>query len=137
MRAGTASPAAFSVTSTPARESLSAAAASDGSSAVPASRPITCSPWLRSVSAAASPERARPSTAYGPPGNGGRDLPTNAELIDGEANRAEGRRHDPEAQDDLRLRPRSQLEVVVDRSHQEHAFSEELKRNHLDHHRPR
>src|SRR5437588_2423690 len=129
------SPDAFSVTSTPARESLSAAAASSGSLAHPATMPSTCSPRLRSASAAATPERASPSTAYGPPGSGGRALPTNAELIDGEAHRAEGCRHDPEAQDDLGFRPRAQLEVVVDRGHQEDALAKQLKRHNLDHDR--
>ena len=40
-------------------------------------------------------------------------------LVDREADRAADRGDDPEAQDDLRLRPAEQLEVVVDRRHQE------------------
>ena len=42
------------------------------------------------------------------------------------------RGHDPEAQDDLRLGPSLQLEVVMDRGHQEDAPAEGLKREDLD-----
>src|SRR3954454_21700900 len=44
-------------------------------------------------------------------------------LVQREADRRQHRRDDPEAQDDLRLRPRPQLEVMVDRRHQEDALA--------------
>src|SRR3954454_23149333 len=58
-------------------------------------------------------------------------------LVEHEADRRADRRDDPEAQDDLGLRPGHQLEVVVDRRHQEHAPAEALERDHLDHDRER
>src|SRR2546430_217653 len=58
-------------------------------------------------------------------------------LVQREPDRRADRGHDPEAQDDLRLRPRHQLEVVVHGSHQEHPSSEALEREHLDRHRER
>src|SRR6185437_1764179 len=57
--------------------------------------------------------------------------------VDREADRGADRGDDPEAQDDLRLRPSLQLEVVMDRRHQEDAFSERLEGDHLDHDRQR
>src|SRR5205814_2105351 len=53
-------------------------------------------------------------------------------LVQREPDRGTDRRDDPEAQDDLRLGPRHQLEVVVHRSHEEHPSSEPLEREHLD-----
>src|SRR6185312_16237539 len=53
-----------------------------------------------------------------------RGLDATALAVDREADRRADRGDDPEAQDDLRLRPGLQLEVVVDRGHQEDAFSE-------------
>ena len=58
-------------------------------------------------------------------------------LVQREADRAADRGDDPEAQDDLRLRPGAELEVVVDRRHQEHALAERLERGDLDQHRQR
>src|SRR3954447_7531910 len=117
----------------------------------PASTPIASSPSARSVLSAETPERARPTTRYGPPGRGGRGvirawgavrgvgsvpLPKRL-LVDGEADRRADRGHDPEAQDDLGLRPRHQLEVVVDRRHQEHPLAEGLEGEDLDQHAQR
>src|SRR5690242_5280976 len=139
-RAAKTSPDASRWISTPASESLPADCARPGSSAEPESTPITSAPRSRSASAAATPERARPTTTYGPGGSGGRKpwlaaLPTDRELVQREADRGECRGDDPEAQDDLRLRPGLQLEVVVDRGHQEHPLAERLKREDLDHDR--
>src|ERR687898_1182630 len=53
-------------------------------------------------------------------------------LVEREADRAADRRDDPEAQDDLRLRPRLELEVMVDRRHQEDALAEHLEGEDLD-----
>src|SRR5829696_10245104 len=53
-------------------------------------------------------------------------------LVEREADRAAHRGDDPEAQDDLRLGPRLQLEVVVDRGHQEDPLPEGLEREDLD-----
>ena len=64
------------------------------------------SPRACSASAAASPERASPTTRYGPPGSGGRGRHRDRLLVDREADRRADRGDDPEAQDDLRLRPR-------------------------------
>ena len=55
-------------------------------------------------------------------------------LVEREADRAADRGDDPEAQDDLRLRPGLQLEVVVDRRHQEDPLAEDLEREDLDQH---
>src|SRR6476646_11714550 len=55
----------------------------------------------------------------------GKPLELEAEVVaveEHESRRAEDRADDPEADHDLRLRPRLHLEVVVDRRHQEHAF---------------
>src|SRR5690349_18772043 len=108
-RAARTSPDASRWTSTPASESLPAACARPGLPAEPESTPITSSPRSRNVSAAATPERAKPTTRYGPGGSGGRRLPTDRELIQREADRGERCGDDPEAQDDLRLRPPLQL----------------------------
>src|SRR3954469_3000636 len=56
-------------------------------------------------------------------------------LIQREPDRAAHGGDDPEAQDDLRLRPGAELEVVVDRRHQEHALAERLEARDLDQHR--
>src|SRR5580704_2826126 len=99
---------------------------------------MTGAPRARSASAAAMPERARPTTRWGPGGRSGRDFnSTEALAIDGEADRAADRRDDPEAQDDLRLRPSSQLEMMVYRSHQEHTLAGHLEGDHLNHDRQR
>src|SRR6185312_12137084 len=147
-RAARASPDASKWTSTPAAESLCAARSSAGVPRAPASQPITSSPRARNVSAAATPERASPTIRYGPPGSGGRGfeaaagiagragrLPPDAELVDDEPDRPERGRDDPEAQDDLCLRPRLELEMVVDGRHQEHPLAEDLEREDLDDHR--
>src|SRR5690242_1050687 len=139
-RAARTSPDASRWTSTPASESLPAACARPALSAEPESTPITSAPRSRSASAAATPERARPTTRYGPGGSGGRKpwlLPTDRELVQREADRGERRGDDPETQDDLRLRPGLQLEMVVNRGHQEHPLAERLKREDLDHDRQR
>src|SRR5581483_9852896 len=56
-------------------------------------------------------------------------------VVDREAAGAEDGGEDPEADHDLRLRPRLHLEVVVDRRHQEHPPPEVLEGEDLDHHR--
>src|SRR5918993_681226 len=58
-------------------------------------------------------------------------------LVEREADRAADRRDDPEAQDDLRLRPRHELEMVVDRRHEEDALAERLEGEDLDQHAQR
>src|SRR3954470_1498208 len=105
------------------------------------SAPSARSPRARRTCSAATPERARPTTRYGPPGSGGRGFTRAAApgsydglLVDGEADRGAHRGDDPEAQDDLRLRPPEDLEVVVDRGHQEDPLAERLEREDLQHH---
>src|SRR6516225_2219780 len=97
-RAARSTPDASTRTSTPAARSLPAAFASARSSARPESTPVTARPRLRSASAAATPERASPTTRYGPGGSGGLGLPTNAEAVHRERDRRAGHGHDPEAQ---------------------------------------
>src|SRR4051795_13533421 len=58
-------------------------------------------------------------------------------LVKREADRRADRGDDPEAQDDLRLRPRLELEVMVDRGHLEDALAEGLKGEDLDQDRER
>src|SRR3954454_251375 len=103
--------------------------------------PSARSPRAPSTCSTASPERARPTTRYGPPGSGGRGFTARASrhglLVHGEPNRRAHARHDPEAQDDLRLRPPQDLEVVVDWGHQEDALPERLEREDLQQHRQR
>src|SRR5271166_1881429 len=109
----------------------------------PASTPITSAPLARSASAAATPERASPTTRYGPAGISGRGFnwtrrrSADALAVDREADRAADRRDDPEAQDDLRLRPCPQLEMMVDGRHQEDPFARQLEVDDLDHDRQR
>src|SRR4051794_33467038 len=55
-------------------------------------------------------------------------------LVEREADRRADGGDDPEAQDDLGLRPRLQLEVVVDRGHLEDALAEGLEGEDLDQH---
>src|SRR3984893_16358783 len=124
--------------SSPSRSSTPASTSTPVPSGAPASTPITSSPLARSASAAAIPERARPTTRYGPLGICGRGFnSTDALPVDREADRAADRGNDPETQDDLRLRPGAQLEMVVDRRHQEHPFAGGLEGDHLNHHRQR
>src|SRR3954447_20683529 len=103
--------------------------------------PSARSPRAPSTCSTASPERARPTTRYGPPGSGGRGFTARASrhrlLIHGEPDRRAHARHDPEAQDDLRLRPPEDLELVVDRGHQEDPLAERLEREALQQHRER
>src|SRR2546423_2467146 len=63
---------------------------------------------------------------------GARTCSADALAIDREADRAADRGHDPEAQDDLGLRPCAQLKMMVNRRHQKDAFAERLKGDHLD-----
>src|SRR5919204_643775 len=58
-------------------------------------------------------------------------------LVHGEPDRRADRGHDPEAQDDLRLRPAEDLEVMVDGGHQEDALAEGLEGEDLDEHAQR
>src|SRR4051794_23203314 len=51
-----------------------------------------------------------------------------------EADRGADRRDDPEPQDDLRLRPGLELEVVMDRGHLEDPLAEGLEGEDLDQH---
>src|SRR4051794_13431369 len=95
-----------------------------GTSGLPPSTPTTRSPRASSARAAAIPDRASPTTSQGPAGSGGRKRSDNGLLVQREADRAADRRDDPEAQDDLRLRPRHELEMVVDRRHQEDPLAE-------------
>src|SRR3954452_1547721 len=99
------------------------------------STPRACSPQARRTSSAATPERASPTTSHGPGGNGGRRMAPmlgDRLLVHREADgRAHGG-HDPEAQDDLCLRPAEDLEVVVDGRHEEHALTEGLEGEDLD-----
>src|SRR6185503_5222420 len=90
----------------------------------------------RNASAAATPERASPTTRYGPGGSWGRSR-TDALLVEREADRAADRSRDPEPHDDLGLRPPEQLEVVVDRRHQQDPAAEEPDRDHLGRDRQR
>src|SRR4051794_4016987 len=108
------------------------------------SAPSARSPRAPSTCSTASPERARPTTRYGPPGSGGRGFTRVARarsrdrlLIDREPDRRAHARDDPEAQDDLRLRPPEDLEVVVDRGHQEDPLAKRLEREHLKQDRQR
>src|SRR3954465_3136290 len=108
------------------------------------SAPSARSPRAPSTCSTASPERARPTTGSGPRGSGGRGFTRVARarsrdrlLIDREPDRRAHARDDPEAQDDLRLRPPEDLEVVVDRGHQEDPLSERLEREDLQQHAQR
>src|SRR6266540_3740117 len=58
-------------------------------------------------------------------------------LVHGEPDRRADRGDDPEAQDDLRLRPAEDLEVVVHRGHQEDPLAEGLEGEDLDEHAER
>src|SRR5215207_8217184 len=53
-------------------------------------------------------------------------------LVQREADAGADRCHDPEAQNDLRLRPGHHLEVVMDRGHQQDPAPEELEAQNLD-----
>src|ERR1700730_17110254 len=85
--AASASSEAFSRTSPPACESLPAADLSRGSSSPPASQPTTVSPRALRASAAATPQRASPTTRYGPAGTGGLGLPTSLVTCAGQGKR--------------------------------------------------
>src|SRR5438309_7906182 len=127
-RGSWATPSAPACSSTPACRSSALAAGAD------VSTPITSPPAAASARAAAVPERASPATRKGPSGTGGRGVTRpspNALAIYREADRSADRGDDPEAQDDLRLRPGAQLEVVMARSHQEDAFARGLEGDHL------
>jgi hypothetical protein len=50
-----------------------------------------------------------------------------SELQGGEGEEGEGEGHDPETDDDLRLLPAHELEVMVKRGHAEHALARILK----------
>src|SRR4051812_4686958 len=122
---------------TPGDLTTPGACSSSASPSLPSleSAPSARSPRARRTCSAASPERARPTTRYGPPGSGGRGLTAatsrDALLVHGEPDRRAHRGHDPEAQDDLRLRPAQDLEVVVDRGHEEDPLAEGLEREDL------
>ena len=117
-------PGLLTSTSVPSRSASSSSLPSDRSA------PATSTPRASSAARAASPERARPSTSArftaGTAGSSGR----RGRSPDAQSSA----RDDPEAHDDLRLRPGLHLEVMVDRGDQEHAPAPVLERDDLDHH---
>src|SRR5215207_2543425 len=77
-----------------------------------------------------SPDKRSAATTLAP--DGGVLSLSDRLLVEREADRAADRGDDPEAQDDLGLRPGLELEVVMDRRHQEDPAPEHLEGEDLD-----
>src|SRR5512142_391380 len=97
------------------------------------SNSVTRAPSRRRTSAATNPDRPAPTTtAFFPPKV---SISPDLERAHGEKRQDDG--DDPEADDDLRLGPALELEVVVDRGHAEDALARRLVREHLEDDRQR
>src|SRR5262249_11285909 len=94
----------------------------------------TCAPRRRRSSAAATPERAIPTTTALLPSSSTGSSPQLERRDRGER---EDERHDEEADDDLRLLPPDELEVVVEGSHAEDPLARQLEGGDLEDHRHR
>src|SRR5262245_8268481 len=108
----------------------------------------TCAPaaWSRRTVAAAS--RAKPTTVTGRPSSASRKaaprvsvsmassliMKSSPQLECRQREERQCERDDPEAHDDLRLRPPGQLVVVVERRHAEDAAARQLEARDLDDH---
>src|SRR5579862_491668 len=119
--------------SSPSRSSTPAGTRGAPLAAGRASATRTRAPRCASAAATASPVRRKPTTRTCRPGS----IAASAELQRREREQRTDDRDDPEADDDLRLGPAEELEVVVDRRHAEDALPPQLERHHLADHRQR
>src|SRR3954447_10331279 len=78
-------------------------------------RPTHCT-GQRRANASATPSRSEEAASA--PHPSAASISADRVLVQREADASTGRRDDPEAQHDLRLRPGQHLEVVMDRGHQ-------------------
>src|SRR5689334_13332418 len=103
---------------------MPASSSSAADAGCPESVTNTDRPRLCRSRAAAIPLRAIPTTSTMPL----------SQFQCRQTEQREDQRRDPETDNDLRFLPTLQLEVMMQRSHQKHAFAARLERHHLDHH---
>src|SRR3990172_3068026 len=123
-------PSQRTVTPRARRAAAPAATAGSGLSSLTATR----APRAARKRAAAAPVRASPTTSACRPFS---SIVSSAQLQRAQGKQREDQGGDPKTDDDLRLFPPHELEVVVERRHAEDALAGQLERPHLQDHRER